>query len=280
MRKCGSCGYLVLGDADACKHCGADLPAAVAAPVAAPVLVPVGAPVAMAPPVPPVPPPFTRADPPGEAATPPPPPLGNEYWTPPAPMIPAAPARRPRSQGRALLGCIVVVSMAFGWVAYGRTRNPLPPGTSDFVAGRGVPYSSPDHTFDAQFPMVPTVERRVIPVASTSVAINLAQAQTDDYEVVAASMVLPISVPKAQVESIVHEVLQQAAAAQDAKIERETTVDRDGASGVEVRAKVRDGYDARFLVLISGSRIYLLGTHAKRGTDRLYDALVSSLVMH
>jgi hypothetical protein len=276
MRKCVSCGYLVLGDADACKHCGAILPAVVTAPLAAPVLVPVGAPAAPA--VPPVPPPFTRPPVGAPVDALPPPPLGDDYWS-AAPPVPVGPAPRRRSRSRALLG-LVVVSMLLGWVAYGHLRNSLPPGTSDFVAGHGVAYSSPDHTFDAQFPSAPTLQHQVIPVASTAVTINLAQSQTDDYEVVAASMVLPVAVPAGQVQTIVHEVLNEATASQGATIESEAPVDRNGATGVEVRAKVRDGYAARFIVLVSGNRVYLLGAHAKRGTDRLYDALLASLSMH
>jgi hypothetical protein len=276
MRKCATCGYLVLGAGETCKHCGAPLPEAVAQPVAAPpVLVPVGAPAPPPMAVPPVPPPFTRADaPPSDA--PPPLPVG-EYWTPPAPTAPAPPAR---SKRRIVLPLVVIVSMAFGWAAYDRSRNALPPGTSAFVAGHGVAYSSPDHTFDARFPSAPTVDHRVIPVSSTSVTINMAQAQTDDYEVVAASMVLPVTVPSSQVETVVHQVLNETAAAQGATISKETSVTHDGVPGVEIRAKVRDGYDARFIVLVSGSRVYMLGAHAKRATDRLYDALLTSLIMY
>jgi len=54
----------------------------------------------------------------------------------------------------------------------------------------------------------------------------------------------------------------------------------NGVTGIEARAKVGDGYDARFLLLISGQHIYMLGVHAKTGTGRLFDALVASLVMY
>lgn len=276
MRKCQTCGYLVLGDGDECKHCGAPLPRAVASPVAAPALVPSAAPPAVPMAVPPVLPSFARAEPPG-AARPPPTPVERDYWTPPTSSAPPTPARR---SPRALLALIVIVSMALGWVAVEHRHDPLPPGTSAFVAGQGVAYSSPDHTFDARFPATPTVESRVIPLSTSSATVNLAQSQTNDYEILAASMVLPQPVPADRLEAVLREVFNEIATAHSDKITKQTSVNRYGVPGIEVRAKVSDGYDARFIVLISGTRIYLLGVHAKLGTDRLYDALLGSLIMY
>jgi hypothetical protein len=266
MRKCPQCGYLAFGDSETCKHCGAVLPLATAAP-------PFPTPALMA--VPPVPPPMPRAIPPGAAA--PPPPTPQDYWTPPAPMTAPAPAR---SAPRALLAIIVVVSMAVGWVAYDHRRNALPPGTSAFVAGHGVTYSPPDHTFDIQLPETPTVGQRIIPVSTSTARITLAQAQTDDYEIVAASMVLPGPVPAGQVTAVLREVLNASAGANGDKFTTQNDVMHQGVSGIEVRAEVHDGYAARFIVLISGAHIYMLGVHAKQGTDRLYNALLASLIMY
>ena len=69
------------------------------------------------------------------------------------------------------------------------------------MAGHGVSFSSPDHTFDARFPIDADLHRQVITVSSASATLNLAQAQTDDYEVVAASMVIPFSLPAGQVDT-------------------------------------------------------------------------------
>ena len=277
MRKCPACGYLVFGDSESCKHCGAPLaPAATAPPTAPPAPVTSGAPplTAMA-----VPPPVPRAGPPSASPPPPTPPIDRDYWSPPPPSAPA-PSSRPKS--RSVLVLVVVISMALGWVAFDHfaNANALPPGTSAFVAGHGVPYTSPDHTFGAQFPATPTVESRVIPVSGTSATINMAHLQTDDYEIVAASMVLPISIPAAEVTPVLRDVLNKSATDQGDKIASQTEVNHFGVPGIEIRAKVSDGYTARFMVLISGSRIYLLGVHAKTGTDRLYDALLSSLTMY
>jgi hypothetical protein len=268
MRKCQMCGYLVLGDGEICKHCGALLPRAS-------LLVTSGAPPAAS---------VTHAPQPAPPASPPPPsfgsppPMDREYWNPPAAPLPQKPAR---STPRVALVFIVVASMALGWVAVGRFFNDdkVPAGTSDFVAGNGVAYSSPDNTFTAEFPSQPVLKRQTIPVGSSSATMNLAQAQTDKYEVVAASMVLPIRIPEGQVDAALHEILDAGAQSQGAKIESEKPVTVNGATGIEVRAKVQDGYDARMLVVVSGSRVFFLGTHAVYGNDRLYDALLSSLVI-
>ncbi len=258
MRKCPDCGYLIFGDGDACKHCGAALPVPVAASTG----------------VPPVLPPFTR-----DGSPPSPPPVARDYWIPPEPV--AAPPAGTKSP-RALVALICVVSMALGWVAIGRVldNDALPEGTGEFVAGRGVLYSSPDRTFAARFPEAPTVERRPLSTPTASVTINLAQVQTDDYELVAASMVLPVSVPSGQVDTVLRDILREGARAQGATISSEEKVTRYGATGIEVHAKVSDGYPARLMVLISRNHVFLIGAHSKHGTERLYDALVGSLVMY
>jgi hypothetical protein len=200
------------------------------------------------------------------------------HWNAPAPVI-APPTRK---SSRSVIAIVCVIAMAFGWVAveHQMHANSLPPGTSAFVAGRGVAYTSPDHTFDAQFPAPPTVESRVIPLSSSSATIHMAELQTDDYEIVAASMVLPVALPSEQVSPVMHEVLTRAATDQGDKVTSQSDVTQQGVQGIEVHVKVHDGYNARFLVLMSGAHLYLLGVHSKRGTDRLYNALVSSLVMY
>ena len=275
MRKCQACGYLLLGDREHCNHCGAVLPEPALSAVIAPATVGAGAPL-------PAPVPPTLLPPP-----PPPPsagraPVARDNWMPPAPSgAPVAP-KSTASKPLATRALIVVVSMAVGWFAVGHflSHDSLPAGTSAYVAGHGVSFSSPDHTFDARFPSTPTVRRQVITVSTASATLNLAQVQTDDYEVVAASMLMPFSLPPSQVGTVLHDILDGGVVATDGKVVSEQHVVRDGVQGIEIRAKVPDGYAARIMVLSSGRRIYMLGVHAKSGTDRLYDALVESLVMY
>ena len=82
------------------------------------------------------------------------------------------------------------------------------------------------------------------------------------------------------IDAALHDILNNSATAEGEKITSEQPITKDGVRGIEVRAKVSDGYDARFMVLVSGSHVYLLGAHAKHGTQQLFDALVASLVMH
>ena len=79
---------------------------------------------------------------------------------------------------------------------------------------------------------------------------------------------------------MLHDILNGGVVATDGKVVSEQHVVRDGVPGIEIRAKVPDGYGARIMVLSSGRRIFMLGVHSKRGTDRLYDALVDSLIMY
>ncbi len=296
MRKCDGCSYLTFGDGDVCKHCGSALPADTPA-----ALVTSGAPAgpvvaaaAVAPSfVAPAPPPSAPDDywvkprQPSAATAPWAPSVGRvptsrAGWSPtePAPL-PTAPTTG-RAMSRVIMVLVAIISVALGRMAFDRVfgnANAIPAGTSAFVAGRGVEYSSPDLTFTAKFPSTPTVQQKQFSNASASATLNLAQVQTDDYEVVGASMVLPAELPADQVDTVLHEILTEGVAAQNAKIVSEHHVTHGGARGIEVRAKVSDGYDARLMALNSGSRIYMLGVHAKVGTQRLYDALVGSFVV-
>ena len=71
--------------------------------------------------------------------------------------------------------------------------------------------------------------------------------QTDDYEVVAGSMVLPISVPNDRVDAVLHTILSEAISAEEAQAINERQLTQDGIPGVEIHATVQDGYAARFL---------------------------------
>jgi hypothetical protein len=285
MRKCPACGYLVFGDSERCKHCGAELPVLVGAalaPGAPAAATPGPLPVALvAPPVPPVPPVLPRASyDPAPAAAPVAAP-GREYWT-PEPVVPRAAPTRSRSTPRVVLALICVVSMAFGYFAFTRVfeSDPLPPGTSAFVHGQGVTYSSPDRTFNARFPFAPAAMQRRISVASASASLDIAQVQTDDYELVAASIVLPAAVPPARVDAVLHDIVLFGAIQQGDKVVSEQQITKYGVPGLEVNVSVDDGYDARMMVLASGTHFYLLGVHSKHATKRLFDALATSLIMY
>jgi hypothetical protein len=266
MRKCPACGYLLFGDGETCKHCGADLDGARSVP---------------APPFPGVPPaPIWEPHAPSAVAAPVVP-LRSEDWGGLSGSARRAVGRRPVGPSRALLACVCVASMAFGWTAFNHRfgQDPLPSGTGPFVHGDGLVFVSPDHTFEARFPDAPTVLQRMIPVASTSATLDLAQVATDDYGVVAASIVLPTAVPDGEVHTVLHDIVRFGAVEQGAKIVSENQISQDGVPGIEANVSVPGGYNARLMVLMSGTRFYMLAVHSKHATKRLFDALVSSLIM-
>ena len=104
--------------------------------------------------------------------------------------------------------------------------------------------------------------------------------QTDDYEIVAGSMVLPIPVPAARVDAVLHSIMNEAVVAQDAKVVNEHQITRFGVPGIEISASCKDTYPARFMMLVSSTHVYFFGVHSKHATQRLYNALVSSLIMY
>jgi hypothetical protein len=270
MRKCQLCGYLVLHEGEICKHCGALLPRVSA-------FATIGGPPPPAPAHAPAPSAARDAMPPTSASFADPP-AERAHWDPPSPM----PVKTRRRTPRAVITFIAIAAMALGWITVGGfiRGDRLPAGTKAFVAGHGVPFSSPDHSFDVEFPQQPTLIQKTFPVASTASTLNLAQAQTHDYEVVAASMVVPIRVSPAEVDAAMNQIVEAGADSQDADITSKKKVTIEGAPGVEVRAKLKDGYSARILVVVSGSHFYMLGVHSRSATSRLYDALLASLVIY
>ena len=196
MRKCGECGYLILGDVDRCNHCGA----ALAAPVAAGSVA--AAAVATTPPPPP------------RFAAPPPPPTWTTAPAPPTPLASDAPPTtmpgmyaptqwapapiiqtqaRSGASPRAAIAVIMVVLLACGGIGYTwlAHRDALPSGTSAFVAGKGVVYSPDDHAYTAQFPARPTVDSQSNTVGGVNLTMHMALDDSDDYEIGVGDMSLP-----------------------------------------------------------------------------------------
>jgi hypothetical protein len=202
--------------------------------------------------------------------------FGREWQTPAEPI---ARAKARRSFPLRPIVALVVVAVAVVGARGFLSRDSLPPGTSEFVAGRGVTYTSPVQDFSAKFPRTPVEQDQVVSSGGVSATMHLAQAQTDDYEIVAASMALPGRLPQDQTDSVLHDLLAQGAASQNAKVTSEQHVTHGPASGLEARATMSDGYSARFMVVTTADHIYLLGVHARTGTQKLYDALVRSLVI-
>jgi len=80
--------------------------------------------------------------------------------------------------------------IGYTWLAH---HDALPSGTSAFVAGKGVVFSPDDHAYTAQFPTRPTVDSQSNTVAGVNLTMNMALADSDDYEIGVGDMALPRS---------------------------------------------------------------------------------------
>src|SRR3954454_20063646 len=196
MRKCGSCGYLLLGNGDSCAQCGAPLPvvhagiAAAAARAATPVTT-VASP-SQYPPAPNQPP--LAASAPAAAL-----PSFREDWQPVAVSEPVA--HPPRWTRLGLIALAVAIAMLGGAGVMHFRSDPLPAGTSDFASGGGITYTSPDGTFQVQLPKEPELGQQRLNVNGMTSMLYTATANTNDYEIGGGSMVLPDSVARTEVQA-------------------------------------------------------------------------------
>ena len=293
MRKCRSCGYLLLGEGDSCTRCGAPLPAltsgvpvtagatSAAAPAAAPASW--GGPSAPAlprssfgrlsipPPVGPTAPASGPEGPPSAL------PALREAWQ---PVTMPAPVGRPGPTRLGLVALAVSVALLSGaGVSRLLHSDPLPSGTSAFVNGGGVTYTSADGAFLVQLPQSPTIDQRTITVDSVSATIYTAIASGHDYEIGAASIALPISISPDRVNAVLESALAEGIHGSNGKLVHKNVTMRGSQPAIEGRFNAPDGYKAHLLVVSSGSTLIMLIVHAKTGTDRLYKALETSLLV-
>ncbi len=286
MRKCPECGYLLLGDGETCKHCGAAIPVGAAAAVN--VAPPPPAPAPGASTEPDVPrlwrpsPTATRPPTPVWAAPPPPPspdgPPPTAFWR-PVEIAAPAPPKTPSIAKRVLVIAVGVLAAVCGAAAVRAVfGNGLPPGTSSFVDGHGIDYMAPDHSYMARFPVVPVERQQPITVGQFSANLNSALVEKDDYEIGTASMQLPIAVPADKVNDALDGAMNNGIVKTDGKLVSKNHVTRGGFATVDATFKARDGYTARGLVMVHGSVLYMEFVHAKTGTDRLFKALDASFV--
>jgi len=292
MRKCRSCGYLLLGEADACGRCGTPLQAVTAgapAPAAVATASPVtpapapAAPVAGPAPLAPafgrlsIPPPGGPATPVG--ATPPsPPPALVEQWQ-PVMVAPAAPAHAPRTTRIGVLALVVVILLAAVAGVMHLRSDPLPAGTSAFVAGGGVTYTSPDGAYQVQLPTQPETDQNTISENGVSATIYSALVSTDSYEIGAASIVFPSSIEPDRISAALDSALTQGINGTNGKLVHKDLTMRGTLPAIEGQFKAPDGYSARMLVVARGATMILIAVHAKSGTDRLYKALEAQLLI-
>jgi hypothetical protein len=283
VRKCQSCGYLILGEVDSCQNCGTELgTASVGAFTAA-----AAASTSAAPASPPSPPWMAAAPPPAYGMTPPSVPSAPEMPQPQAEMFGAtswAPApvitMKRRGNPRAAIAVVMVMFLACAAIGYTvlAHRNALPAGTSDFVAGKGVTYSPDDSAYTAQFPEQPetdSVSRKVGPI---NLSVNLAMVTKSDYELGIGELQLPGIVPNSKIDDMLKSAVQEGMNEAQGTVQSEQRIQIEGLPALEARVKGPDGYSVRVLAVVGVHHMFILIVHSKSATDRLYDALKTSFV--
>jgi hypothetical protein len=279
MRKCDSCGSLLLGDVDTCARCGAALTTPPASAAWPPAPGPAG-PAPTAPPtpgmgrlsipspIPPPPPPTDSADAAAEF---------QQSWQPVMVGAPVS-AKRSTPWGQVVVGVAVALVVALA-VLHLNSGNNLPAGTSDFVSGGGVTYTSPDGSFQMQSPTPPIVASRPMTIGSVQTTAYISTATTDDYAIIGGSAVVPVNVPRDRINDALNAMANAGSTSLKATISHQSLTTHGVLPAIEESLNTPDGFKAKLLVVISGSAIIVLIVAAKSGVDRLFKALDDSLII-
>jgi hypothetical protein len=279
MRKCASCGSLLLGEADACARCGAALttpPAGAAWPPEpasaeprqiAPLATGIGR-LSIPSPVPP-PPPTDQAGAPPEF---------QQSWQ---PVTVAAPVPTKRSTPWGQVVVAVAIALVVGLaVLHLNSGEKLPAGTSAFVSGSGgVTYTSPDGSFQAQLPAAPVASHMTQSMSGQPVVVYMAVLEDPNYEMVAGSFTFPSAVPADRMTALLDQVMTAGIKGLNGSVTHKTLTTRNSNPAIEGSFKLPDGYDAKVLAVSTGSTLILAVVHAKTGTGRLFKAFEDSLII-
>lgn len=263
MRKCRSCGYLLLGEGDSCKRCGAPLPVVSAAAGAATSAATGFGRLSIPSPAPSVP---------AESL-----PALREAWRPVA-MPPSIAAPRSSRSGLIAVGLAIALVVVLGAGVLHLRSDSLPSGTQDFVAGKGVAFTSPDGVYRAKFPQAATTET-VPPTTGSALTLERAYAKTDSYEIVTVSSIAPAAVPSASANVLLEAGLAAEIANLNGKLQSKHETTFAGMPAIEGSFKGSDGYQARILVVASGANVFEVVVHAKSGAGKLFEAFKSSLII-
>jgi hypothetical protein len=185
------------------------------------------------------------------------------------------------SNARVALVFALVAFLALGGIGLylrGKAATAVPAGTSDFVAGRGVSYAPADNAFTVRLPADPEVTTQPVTVGSVSMMLQTALVETDDYELGAASMTLPVAVPDSRVDDTLESSLDNGVSSVDGDLVSKKRITRGGLPALDAIFKAKDGYSAHIMVILDTRYVYMLIVHSKSGTERLFNALNTSFV--
>src|SRR5262249_34578721 len=159
--------------------------------------------------------------------------------------------------GRVALAVAIAMVVGAG-VMHLRSGDPLPSGTSAFVAGHGVDFVSPDGTFQAQMPTQPEVDRKTITVNGVNSTLYIAISQSDAYEMGVASVVFPAPFDSSRLNDALDQMTSEGVKSANGTSVSKTLTTHGSQPAMEVKFKAGDGYSGRMLVIASGSSLIMV----------------------
>jgi hypothetical protein len=208
---------------------------------------------------------------PAPSTTPP----AYEAWQPYVTETPAATAAGHKPWARVALAVVIV--LVVGAAIMHLRSDPLPAGTSDFVAGKGVTYTSPDGAFQVQLPQQPQVIQQTFTLNGVSAPLYIGVNQSNSYVIEVASIVSPVPFGSRVNDALNEMAAQRVKSAHGVGVRQVTTM-HGSQPALDARFKA-NGHVAHMLVVATDSSVILLMVYAKSGTDRLYKALDDSLLI-
>jgi hypothetical protein len=295
----------LLGDVETCPRCGAPVRVAVGAGPAAitstappaPAVVPAPAPSwPPAPPAPAAPPasgslqapsygrlsipspigpaPASAPAPSGPAPAPAPP--AHDAWQPYVVDTPVKTAAGHKPWARVALAVVVVIVVAAAIMHL--RADPLPAGTSDYVAGKGVTYTSPDGAFQVLLPQQPQMQHEMLSINGVNAPLYMGIVQTNSYVIGVASIVSPVPFKRSGVDDALDEMTSQGVKNAHGTSVRKVSTMHGDQPAVDLRFKA-NGHVGHMLAVATDSSVVLMFVYAKSGTDALYKALDNSLLV-
>jgi hypothetical protein len=185
----------------------------------------------------------------------------------------------PRATRLGVIALVMALAFAAGFGVMHLRSDPLPAGTSAFVDGKGVTYTSTDQSFQVLLPQAPTLDTSTVTLNSMTATIFAATTEGNGYQIAVASIEFPDRLTSAQVQAALDAAFRERISVAGGKVEQKDLTMRGKLPAVEGRFDAGGGRHAHMLIVASDTALILIAVAATSGTDRLYKALEASLVV-